>query len=65
MRTVRIDHIRVSRDGAVVIEYTAGVAPLPLEPSGHGRSYPSKQALRDAITEMDDGRPEARRSCDR
>lgn len=56
-RTVRIDHIRVGRDGSVVIEYTAGVAPLPLDPTGHGRSYPSKQAIRDAIAEMDEGGP--------
>lgn len=56
-RIVRIDHVRVGRDGSVTIEYTAGSARLPAEPSGHGRSYPSKQAIRGAIAEMNEGGP--------
>ena len=46
---LRIDRVVQLGDGTVRVEYTRGDAPLGPLPSGHGVSWPSRQAARDAI----------------
>lgn len=48
-RSLRIDGGSVLPNGNLNIQYTEGVAPLPLEASGSGLEYESRQALKESI----------------
>jgi hypothetical protein len=48
-RSLRIDGGNVLPNGGLSIRYTEGPPPLPMEQSGSGMDFESKQALRDAI----------------